>query len=99
MSDAPGAAPAVRDVPERGRFELALPGGHVAFATYRESAPGVLAILHVEVPRALEGQGVGSRFMAGLLDLVRRRGQKVVPYCSFAAAYIRRHADAHDLLA
>jgi predicted GNAT family acetyltransferase len=90
---------AVRDVPERGRFELALPDGGVAFARYRESAPGVLAILHVEVPRAVEGRGVGSRVMAGLLDLVRQRGQKVVTYCSFAAAYMRRHPEAHDLLA
>lgn len=92
-------AHAVRDNPARGRFELTLPGGELGFAAYRETAPGTLAIVHVEVPRAVEGRGVGSQVMAGVLALVRERGQKVVPYCSFAAAYIRRHPETHDLLA
>jgi len=80
----------------RGRFELAVPGG-VAFATYRRS-PGVVTVLHTEVPEALSGHGVGSALARGLLDIVRARGEKVVPRCPFLAAFMRKHPEYEDLV-
>jgi predicted GNAT family acetyltransferase len=35
----------------------------------------------------------------GALALARQRGDKIVPLCSFVEHYMRRHPEAHDLLA
>ena len=87
----------VIDNAERSRFELAVPGG-VAFATYRRS-PGVVTVIHTEVPEALSGHGVGSELARGLLDMIRSRGEKVVPRCPFIAGFIARHPEYDDLVA
>jgi predicted GNAT family acetyltransferase len=87
----------VTDNTAKNRFELEVPGG-VAFATYRR-APGVVTVLHTEVPQALSGQGVGSELAKGLLDMIRGRGEKVVPRCKFLAGYIGKHPEYQDLVA
>jgi predicted GNAT family acetyltransferase len=86
----------VRDNAERHRFELDA-DGHVAFSTYRRE-DGVLTVLHTEVPKALEGRGIGSRLARGMLDIARAQGLKVRPLCSFVKAYIDRHPEYADLL-
>jgi predicted GNAT family acetyltransferase len=86
----------VRDNPERRRFELDTPGG-LAFANYRRDG-GVVTILHTEVPRAINGRGIGSELVRGALDLVRAEGATVVPMCPFVGAYIAKHPEYADLL-
>jgi predicted GNAT family acetyltransferase len=81
----------------QSRFELGLDGG-TAVALYR-LAPGVVRIYHTEVPLALRGQGIGSRLVSSVLDLVRARGQKVVPQCPFVAEFIEAHPEYRDLVA
>lgn len=78
------------------RFELA-EQGHVAFADY-VLRDGKVVIPHVEAPVPLRGTGAAGRLMTGTLELIRRRGLKVVPVCSYAAAFIRRHPEYQDLL-
>jgi predicted GNAT family acetyltransferase len=80
------------------RFEMPVEG-HVAFVTYRRREDGVISLDHAEVPRALEGKGVGSKLVRATLDRVRGEGLKVVPRCSFVHAFIQRHPDYADLLA
>jgi uncharacterized protein len=87
----------VVDNAERSRFELAMPGG-VAFATYRRS-PGVVTVLHTEVPEALSHHGVGSELARGLLDVIRSRGERVIPRCKFVAGFIAKHPEYADLVA
>jgi uncharacterized protein len=87
----------VVDNANRSRFELE-EAGLVAFANYQRRG-SVLVIPHVEAPPALRGTGAAGRLMAGLLALVRERGEKIVPTCSYAAAYMRQHKDQQDLLA
>jgi uncharacterized protein len=89
-------ADAVRDNPSRHRFELAVEGG-IAFANYHRDG-GVLTVMHTEVPRHLEGRGIGSRLVAGVLDIAREQGLTVVPRCSFVRAYIKRHPQYADLV-
>ena len=79
------------------QFELEVEG-HKALAAYRMQ-DGKMAFTHTEVPEALEGQGVGTRLVAGALEQVRGQGLKVVPLCSFVRHYIETHEDAQDLLA
>ena len=85
----------VRDNTERHRFELDA-DGHVAFSNYKR-ADGVLTILHTEVPKALEGHGIGSALVRGVLDIARAQGMKVVPVCPFVKSYMDRHPEYADL--
>jgi predicted GNAT family acetyltransferase len=87
----------VVDNTNRSRFEME-EAGLVAFANYQRRG-SVLVIPHVEAPPALRGTGAAGRLMAGLLALIRERGEKIVPTCSYAAAYMRQHKDQQDLLA
>ena len=86
----------VRDNPAKGRFELEL-GGQVVFA--RNARHGsVLVISHGEAPPALRGTGAASQLMAGVMEIARTEGLKVRPLCSYAAVWMRRHREYHDLL-
>jgi uncharacterized protein len=87
----------VRDDRARQRYELDAHGG-LAFIDYRRHGRTVI-MTHAEVPAALRGGGVGSMLVKGALALVRERGERVVPLCSFVAQYMRRHPEVHDLLA
>ena len=87
----------VSDNRERRRFELDV-GGQVAFASYaRQEA--TLIIPQVEAPTPLRGTGAAGRLMQGFMEIARAEKLKVVPYCSYAAAWIRRHKEYQDLLA
>ena len=87
----------VHDNAARHRFELDL-DGFTAFSEYQR-ADGVLTITHTEVPKQLNGRGIGSTLVRGLLDIARAQGMKVRPLCPFVKAYIDRHPDYADLLA
>lgn len=91
------AMPTVTDNTARQRFELTI-DGQVVFADYRRRGD-VIVVPHVEAPVALRGTGASGQLMEGLLALLRDRGERILPTCSFAAAWIRRHPEHHDLLA
>ncbi len=86
---------AVRDNPQRHRFELDA-DGHVAFSDYTRDG-ATLTVLHTEVPKELNGKGIGSALVRGLLDIARAQGLKVVPLCPFVAGYIAKHPEYADL--
>lgn len=79
------------------RYELGS-GAALAIAAYRREGD-VLSFTHTEVPESLEGQGIGSRLIAGALDDVRRRGLRIVPLCGFVRHYVETHPEVRDLLA
>ena len=85
----------VRDNTERNRFELDA-DGHVAFSNYKRS-DGLLTILHTEVPKELEGRGIGSALVRGVLDIARAQGLKVHAVCPFVKSYLDRHSEYADL--
>ncbi|HUN47803.1 MAG TPA: GNAT family N-acetyltransferase [Stellaceae bacterium] len=86
-----------RDVRHESRFEL-LVEGMVVYAAYRRR-DGMIVIYHVETPRPLRGQGAADRLMTAAVAAIRAEGLKLVPTCSYAAAWMRRHPEHHDLLA
>jgi predicted GNAT family acetyltransferase len=93
-----GAPPfAIRDNPEKQRFELDLGEGSFAIADYKLRA-GKIVFTHTEVPPAHEGQGIGSALIRFALSSARERGLKVIPICPFVAAYIKKHEEEQDLL-
>ena len=76
------------------RYELPTEHG-LAIAVYHQQADG-LVFTHTEVPTADEGKGVASKLVREALDDTRRRGFKIVPACSFVAAFVRRHPEYAD---
>jgi uncharacterized protein len=87
----------VHDNDAAQRYEMDVEG-KIAFITYRRS-PGLLTLLHAEVPQELSGRGIGSQLARGALELARAQGNKVIPRCPFIASYVQKHAEFHDLLA
>ena len=87
---------AVRDNPERHRFELGA-DGHVAFSNYKRDG-STITIMHTKVPAALNGRGIGSALVRGMLDIARAQRLNVVPLCPFVKAYIGKHPEYADLL-
>ena len=62
-------------------------------------AAGVMTITHTGVPAEVGGRGIAAALTRSALDTARSEGWKVVPACSYAAAWMQRHPDYADLLA
>ncbi len=86
----------IRDNTEGHRFELDR-NGQVVFANY-DRRGSTLVIRHVEAPVALRGTGAAGELMQGVADIARSEGRTITPLCGYAAAWIRRHKEYHDLL-
>jgi uncharacterized protein len=59
-------------------------------------AAGVMTITHTGVPRPIEGRGVAAGLMRRALETAHEHGWRVVPACSYAAAYIAKHPQDAD---
>jgi predicted GNAT family acetyltransferase len=87
----------VTDNPEAKRYEGRAADDVVGVVEYHLQ-PGLLTILHTEVAKDFEGEGVGSQLLGATLDDVRARGLKVLAICPFARAYLQRHPEYADLV-
>lgn len=87
----------VIDNKDRHRFELDVDGS-VAFANYKRDEGQVL-ITHVEAPLELRGTGAAGKLMAGIVQLIRADGEKIVPICPYAVSWLRKHHEENkDIL-
>lgn len=86
----------VRDNPDQSRFEARL-DGQIAVSEYKLAGKTII-FTHTEVPKSLEGRGVGSALIRGALEHARDHAYGVAPICPFVAAYIRRHQEYQDLV-
>jgi predicted GNAT family acetyltransferase len=89
--------PAIRDNVAAHRFEMIV-DHHAAIVTY-SIADSVITFIHTVVPEALRGRGIARELVEFALASARERGLKVVPQCEVFDAYMRKHAETHDLLA
>lgn len=87
----------VRDNPEKQRYELAAPGGLV-FADYVRR-DDTLLITHTETPPALQGQGLASKLVRGMIADAREQKLRIKPLCSFVVDYFARHPEDGDIFA
>ena len=88
----------ISDNPDQQRYEIRSDGELAGFVTYRRR-PGRIAFQHTEVDERFEGQGIGSKLIAHVLDAAREAGDDVVPICPFVKAYIERHPDYLSVVA
>ena len=82
----------VRDNKALHRFELDA-DGHTAFSEYQRDGNSI-EFRHTEVPKALEGRGIGSALVRGALALAKAEGLTIKARCPFVAAYIKKHPEA-----
>jgi predicted GNAT family acetyltransferase len=75
----------------------AIVDGHRCVVDYvlRDS---VMTITHTGVPDAVGGRGIAAELTKFVLDAVTEAGWKLIPACSYTAAYVRRHPEYGKLL-
>jgi uncharacterized protein len=78
------------------RFETTV-DGQVAYAAYRMEGQ-VIVFTHTVVPEAIGGRGVATDLVRAGLASAREQGLQVTPRCPVFRAFMKRHADTHDLL-
>ncbi|MEI8402815.1 MAG: GNAT family N-acetyltransferase [Alcaligenaceae bacterium] len=59
----------------------------------------IMTITHTGVPDALGGRGLAAQLTKFALDHAHAQQWKVIPRCSYAAVYIRRHTEYATLVA
>ncbi|MCB1865455.1 MAG: N-acetyltransferase [Chromatiales bacterium] len=83
--------------PAANRFQAELAGA-TAMLEYR-IAGNTVTIFHTLVPPEHRGQGVAAELARTALDWARTQSLRVVPQCSYIAAFMRRNREYGDLLA
>ena len=91
-----------RDVTAAHRFEQGFADAegamHAVFADYAVQGE-TRVILHVEADPALRGTGAAGRFMQAMAEHARAEKLKLVPRCSYAVSWLKRHREFDDVAA
>jgi uncharacterized protein len=69
----------------------------LAYLEYRYHKEDI-ALMHTFVPDPLEGKGVASSLARYALEWAREKGKRVIVYCPFVAAYLKRHPEYNDIV-
>ena len=54
--------------------------------------------MHTDVPKTLEGHGVGSLLAHTALEWAKATNIKVKVICPFVAVYLKRHPEYNDIV-
>jgi len=73
------------------RFEALVDGKRCELDYLLEGT--VMKIVHTGVPPALEGRGIAAALVRAAMATAREAGWSVIPLCSYAAVYLRRHPE------
>ena len=86
----------VRHNAEERRFEADV-SGEISVAEYEERGTEMI-MTHTYVPPTLRGRGIAEKLVRVALEHARDERLRVVPACSYVAAFIRRHPEFQPLL-
>jgi predicted GNAT family acetyltransferase len=82
----------------RSRYEIHVDSTLAGFADF-EMEGAAMVLPHVVIEPAFGGQGLATTLIREVLDDARAQGVKVVPACTFVAAFIDKNPDYQDLVA
>ena len=82
--------------PERKRFEVKI-DGRLAVCEYIMTSTRII-FTHTEVPKGLEGKGIGTALAKTAMEYARANSLKIMPLCPYIASYMRRHPEHQDML-
>ena len=80
---------AIAHDPARQRFTTEA-DGQAACLEYGR-AVGLMTITHTIVPPAIGGRGIAGQLVQAALEFATRENLTVVPRCSYADAWMRKH--------
>ena len=86
----------IKDNPARKRFETTV-SGHTAFIDYK-LRPGVMTILHTEVPEVIGGQGIAGAMTRYALEHIASNKLELVPLCPYMRSYLKKHPEYEHLV-
>ena len=55
-------------------------------------------LTHTEVPKELEGKGIGSQLVRLALEDIEKKDLTLIPLCPFVALYIKKHPEWRKLV-
>lgn len=79
------------------RFVARLDEGTAVLA-YELQSGGVLDLYSTFVPPSARGRGIAARLLQAALDHARTAGYRIIPSCSYVAAWLRAHPEQADLI-
>lgn len=88
--------PELIDNEAKKRYELNFEES-VAFIEYIKAKDNIY-LTHTEVPKSMEGKGIGSAMVLAALKDVKTKELTLIPLCPFVALYIKRHPEWKDLV-
>ncbi|RYU96436.1 GNAT family N-acetyltransferase [Emticicia agri] len=86
----------VKHQPDDNLFLINI-GHDMAYQEYIQTKTD-LVITHTEVPKELEGKGLGSLLAKNALQYAEENGLKLMPLCPFMAAYVRKNYEQYKHL-
>lgn len=78
------------------QFEIHI-DGYIAFIEFQQKDKKIW-LTHTEVPKPIEGQGIGSELVNKVLHDIKSKHLTLVPSCSFVAAYVNKHEEWSSIL-
>lgn len=76
---------------DKKRFELEV-NGYMAFIDYKETENHI-SLIHTESPTELAGTGAASALVEKTLVYIKETGKKLLPFCPFVFAFIKKHPE------
>ena len=90
--------PRFHDDTARNRYRLLVGDDEVGYIEYDRVGDASILIKHTEVMPGHEGKGFGSTLVQAALDHVRAQGKTVIPICTYALNWVRKHPDYHAVV-
>jgi predicted GNAT family acetyltransferase len=83
---------------ESGEFYFEENGEKRAEMTYEFGPEKEMVINHTLVDEEIRGKDIGQKLVEAAVDYSRKKGLKIIPVCSFAAAVFERTKSYKDVL-
>lgn len=85
---------------EREGFFFCDVDGHRCVVEYEMKDNGATKdVFHTFVHPGCSGRGIAGELLKAVVDYAAERGKKIIPSCSYAVTYFRRHKEQQGLLA
>ena len=82
--------------PNENRFEIWIEG-QLSKLDYAQRGSTII-MTHVGVPHEFRGLGIAGKITEAGLEYAKEKNLRVIPMCSYVAAYIRRHPQYAELM-
>ncbi len=79
-------------------FYIEEEGKTIAELTYVYGGEGKIAINHTFVEPEYRGKGLAEKVMLEAIKYSKEQNYKIIPVCSFAVTFFKRHEEYYDIV-